>query len=200
MKRSLLFDADDWRPERAAARSAADRYVDPDTARDRIGEHVLRAPRVMVGVDGSAAGDAALLWAASEARVRRAELLVVHICDDHLLRAAPYASVFCRPDAERALADGQAIVGDAAARIAETHPDVPVRSRLLRGRPAEALLGLAKGADLLVLGSAAHHAGDGHLGAVLLTCLRWPSCPVVVVPPQCSTVSADRPRALVSSA
>jgi nucleotide-binding universal stress UspA family protein len=62
------------------------------------------------------------------------------------------------------------------------------------------LLGLAKGADLLVLGSAAHQAGDGHLGAVLLACLRRPSCPVVVVHPQRSTVSADRSQALVSSA
>ncbi|MEO3859917.1 hypothetical protein [Acrocarpospora sp. B8E8] len=38
-------------------------------------------------------------------------------------------------------------------------------------------------ADLLVLGSTAHRAGDGRLGAILLTCLRWPSCPVVAVQP-----------------
>ncbi|GAA2882051.1 hypothetical protein GCM10020220_085410 [Nonomuraea rubra] len=62
-------------------------------------------------------------------------------------------------------------------------PEFASRDGSFPAGPESVLAEQARGADLLVLGSAAPLAGDGRLGAVVLSCLRRPPCPVVVVPP-----------------
>jgi nucleotide-binding universal stress UspA family protein len=53
--------------------------------------------RIVVGVDGSAASQAALRWAAGEAGLRRAGLLVIHVWDRTRRQIAPYATRRGRP-------------------------------------------------------------------------------------------------------
>ncbi|GGS90563.1 universal stress protein [Nonomuraea spiralis] len=137
--------------------------------------------RVMVGIDGTGDCEAALLWAAEEADRRGARLVVVHAWEPRTEHRAPYARHPAEPAGLEEACAG--VVLDRALALArERIPGVAVEGRLVRGRPEAALAERARGAGLLVLGSAARRAGDGRLGAVLLTCLRLQPCPVVVVP------------------
>lgn|SRR5690606_4467910 len=134
---------------------------------------------IVVGVDGTGDCDAALTWAADEAALTGARLVVVHAWETRERAFAPYA----RPR-RKLLGAGeqaQAVLERALLRVRAAHPELEVAGRAVRGRPEAVLRHEARGAALLVLGSAAHQAGDGRLGAVLLACLRWPPCPVTVV-------------------
>ncbi|GAA1256690.1 universal stress protein [Sphaerisporangium rubeum] len=139
---------------------------------------------IAVGVDGSDAAEAALLWAAREAYQRGGVLLVLHAWNRHLRPPAPYAPVPGPDDEHRA---GMRLLERSVDMVGAGFPGLPVRTVLSGLRPEQALTGVT-GADLLVLGSAAQQPGDGRLGAVLLACLRWPPCPVVVVQtPACTS-------------
>ncbi|MFI6706476.1 universal stress protein [Nonomuraea sp. NPDC050478] len=133
---------------------------------------------IVVGVDGRGGGDAALMWAAGEARRAGARLVVVHAWEPRARAFAPYA----RPTGGNGTGEhAEAVLERAVLRARAAYPDVAVTGRTIRGRPEVVLRHEARAAALLVLGSAAHHAGDGRLGAVLLACLRWPPCPVAVI-------------------
>ena len=84
-------------------------------------------------------------------------------------------------DAERT---ARQAVAEASGRVGAAAAAVPVEVRAAPGSPAEALLGHAAGADLLVVG----HRGLGAvasacLGSVGLQCVLHATCPVVVVRP-----------------
>lgn len=139
--------------------------------------------RIVVGVDGTAASDAALGWALREARLRRATLHLVCAChrDDRL--RAPYAP--WHRDAAHAAA---AAVLAAAARKASRHlPPAQIITDLASESPVRALLDRAAGADMLVLGADRPARTPGQpapaLGPVARTCLRVARCPVVVIAP-----------------
>ncbi|MFG1947104.1 universal stress protein [Nonomuraea sp. NPDC048826] len=136
---------------------------------------------IVVGVDGTGDGDAALMWAADEAGRARARLVVVHAWEAGPGGFAPYARPMTRAVKDRRAEQAEQVLERALLRVRAARPDVEVTGRTVEGRPETALRHAARGAALLVLGSAAHRAGDGRLGAVLLACLRWPPCPVVVV-------------------
>ncbi|WP_431895254.1 universal stress protein [Nonomuraea sp. bgisy101] len=138
--------------------------------------------RVVVGVDGSAAARDALTWAAEEAARRQAALVIVHAWESPSPYRAPYAPASVWVGPEWARDEGRALLDRMAAIASRVCPWSAVERRLVEGRPAEALLAAAEGADLLVLGARAQMAGDGRLGATVLACLRWPPCPVVMVP------------------
>ncbi|MFG3438866.1 universal stress protein [Nonomuraea sp. NPDC047897] len=138
--------------------------------------------RIVVGADGTPGCADALLWAAGEAERAGARLVVVHAWDAPGERQAPYAPPAWHDDLPYRRAGAAAVLDRAVALLRDAHPGLRVERRLLTGRPEVTLARAARGAALLVLGSAAHHAGDGRLGMVLLSCLRWPPCPVTVVP------------------
>lgn len=69
------------------------------------------------------------------------------------------------------------------ASVIEQHPTVPVEFRVVLAPAAEALVGLSRGAFLLVLGSRGLGVlGSLVLGSVAFQCLRHAECPVLVVP------------------
>ncbi|WP_158088760.1 universal stress protein [Thermoactinospora rubra] len=140
----------------------------------------------VVGVDGSAAAEAAVLWTADELARGGGELVVVHAWGAEP-EAACYAAGGHRTDPVDGFSQACQVVERALALARERHPTLEIGSSLVRGRATPVLLRAAAGADLLVLGSSAHRAGDGRLGTVLLACLRWPPCPVVVVQPEAVT-------------
>ncbi|MFA1545887.1 universal stress protein [Actinomadura chokoriensis] len=132
---------------------------------------------VVVGVDGSAGSLEALGPAFDEARLRGAELV---------------ALVAWPPDAEPGpapLVDAEGLrefAGERLARLVapwrEKYPDVPVRTEVVTGAPREVLLGAAREARLLVVGSRGLGGFRGLLlGSVSHALLHHAACPVAVV-------------------
>jgi nucleotide-binding universal stress UspA family protein len=118
-------------------------------------------PPVVVGVDGSAAGDAALHWAVDEAARRGSPLRVVHALD----RGDSEAFLLANPvfvAAQRAAAEQ--VLDDAVDRACGRAPGLDVRPVLEVGFPAVVLLEQAGGGDVVVVGS----RGRGGFAGLLL--------------------------------
>ena len=141
-------------------------------------------PLVVVGVDGSEHGDAALRRALREASRLGGRLEVVSAWERRGLTLAEYLDLPLGDEGElEAELDRRARAQ--VDRVMATEPDhgVDVQVRAHAGRPAEVLLEAARGADLLVVG----HRGRGAfrsvaLGSVGLSCVLHAPCPVLVVP------------------
>jgi nucleotide-binding universal stress UspA family protein len=132
---------------------------------------------VVACFDGSAASARALEWAATEARIRRVPLTVCHAwqAPDPSSALPPAVNEPARQAAKRILARGMV--------VAEHHaPGAPVRSRLLPGPAAPALVHAADGAELLVAGARGVGGSSWHgLGAVSAQLAAHASCPVEIV-------------------
>lgn len=136
---------------------------------------------IVVGVDGSEGSDRALHWALREAQDRGASVRAVATwqwlgtgvgpLDTSGLQAAQEFAVAGLDDAvDRALADWQG-----------TPPEVT--REVVQGRPVDALIGAAEGAEMLVLGSHGHgRLRHVTMGSVSEGCLEKATCPVVVIP------------------
>ncbi|GLY69935.1 universal stress protein [Amycolatopsis taiwanensis] len=135
---------------------------------------------VVVGVDGSPAGDAAVALAFDEASWRGVPLVAVHVWDDSLLAALVEEH---RMKLERSAVEEheRELLAQRLAGWAEKYPDVEVRRLVQRGRAADELLSVADRAQLIVVGS----RGRGGLAGMLLgstsqTLMSYALCPVVV--------------------
>ncbi|CNF99122.1 UspA domain-containing protein [Mycobacterium tuberculosis] len=141
---------------------------------------VVREPRatgpVVVGVDGSAASLEALGLAFAEAALRGAELAaVVAWPSDADTGGAPLVDA----DALREVARER--LAGLVAPWRERYPQVPVRTEVFIGPPREVLLGAAKDARLLVVGSRGLGGFRGLLlGSVSNAVLQHAACPVAV--------------------
>jgi nucleotide-binding universal stress UspA family protein len=167
-------------------------------------------PRIMVGVNGSAASAAALCWALREATLRRAVLQVVNAWEPATRGRAPYAPgpwaagwEADRHAAEALLAAAVRHAQHAAGQAAEDRPALWLEA--VEGLPAKVLLGRACDAELLVLGGLTARPGGGShqpVSPVALACLRAAPCPVVVVtsPALAGTVPPAEPVLLASRA
>jgi nucleotide-binding universal stress UspA family protein len=118
--------------------------------------------RVVVGVDEARSAEDAVDWATAEAAARGCPLRVVHAFRPPL---PADASGFASPIDSFVTAHtaAQLILGDAVTRARSVAPGIEVSTRLVRGTAARALLGEARDARLLVLGS----RGRSGLRAVL---------------------------------
>ncbi|MET8944967.1 universal stress protein [Streptomyces sp. NPDC004542] len=147
---------------------------------------------IVVGVDGSAASEEALRWAARQAGLTGAGLRVVTAWRLPVTYgyAPDYSGVGYQDRARETL---DATIG----RVLGPTPRLPVDPRVEEGRPAEVLLTAAREADLLVVGTRGHGAFAGTLlGSTAQHCVRHAPCPVLVVPPGTASRSrgtADRP-------
>lgn len=143
-----------------------------------------RAPhggaRVVVGIDGSDAGERALRWAIEEARVRDAELEIVHAWHMPYIGGYPYTVAAYDPTPfEGAARDTLEAAADLA--IAGDLPR-PVQRTLASGSAAEAILSAAEGVDLVIVGSRGLGGFTGLLlGSVSHQVAHHAPCPVVVV-------------------
>jgi nucleotide-binding universal stress UspA family protein len=121
---------------------------------------------VVAGVDGSAAGDAALGLAFEAARTRGRGLVAV--------RAYP-------PDGGDEGHERAALEQELAA-WSDKFPDVPVAPMVAAGRPAAVLVDASRAATLVVLGSRGHGGFAGLLlGSVGLQLMHHAECPVLIV-------------------
>jgi len=139
---------------------------------------------ILVGVDGSSGSSAALAWAAAEARLRDARLVLVYAWH---LPAALYGGM------GTALVDGDTIAGIASLaeeqlagvceRAAPVLDGLEVERRVIEGSAAAVLLSAAAHADLLVVGTRGHGGFTGLLlGSVSQHLAHHSPCPLVIVP------------------
>jgi nucleotide-binding universal stress UspA family protein len=146
-------------------------------------------PRIVVGFDGSPPSHRALRWAAAEATQRGVRLDVVHAW------TAPYPlstnEVFRDPSTFEQSARN--FLDRAVSSIASDDPACDVHPVLVNDNAASALLQVAEGAELLVVGSRGHGGFTGLLlGSVSQHCVHHARCPVVVIPPAWSAVGHSR--------
>jgi nucleotide-binding universal stress UspA family protein len=139
---------------------------------------------IVVGVDGSEGGAAALEFAVGEAARRDALLRIVSAWQ---IPATAYGSGFAPPldaetfDAFRVRA-GQ-VADDAVTAVKKLQPELHVEALTVSGQPAEAILDQGADAELIVVG----RRGLGGfksllLGSVSQQVVHHAGCPVVVVP------------------
>ena len=137
-----------------------------------------RPDRVVVGTDGSAAAERALLWAADEADLHGCELVVVHGWEYPYIgidTAGEQARDFTRVDA--------ACVLEKAVESARERCGVNVTGELVEGRVVTDLLDSVRDGDLLVMASSGKGAIVASLlGSTVNSVLEQSSVPVVVVP------------------
>lgn len=148
---------------------------------ERVADGVQRAERIVVAVDGSAVSRRALTWAAEEARLRDATLQVVNAWHAPHVDAYPGAAM---PFDIEAFEEASEDTIEAA--VSSLDPgQLPARVERIshHGGAAAAILDVAQGADLAVMGS----RGLGGLKAALLGSVtnqvtHHAACPVVVIP------------------
>jgi nucleotide-binding universal stress UspA family protein len=135
------------------------------------------APRVVVGVDGSAASREALVHAVAEAQRRNAEVRVIAAFTPRTYWSGAYEAAV--PPVERL---EEAIRSRADQMVAEVGAAVTVAVEPVEEAAGEALVRAAEGAQLLVVGNRGRGAIRGMLlGSVALHCVVHAPCPVMVV-------------------
>jgi len=151
------------------------RGATPDAAAPTTGS-------VVVGVDGSPTGEAAIAAAFDEASWRGAELVAVHSWAEFPVDRAesrrPVAEWTAVEESEREL------LAERLAGWQEKFPDVPVRRVIAKGRPVECVLDNAVDAQLIVVGSRGHGGLTGMmLGSTSQALIYHATCPLLVVRP-----------------
>ena len=131
---------------------------------------------IFVGIDGSAASDAALAWACAEARLRGSAVVALHVISEpYQLPRIPIE----KPEGKLEL-QGQQVLDEALSRASTE--GVVVESRLLEGAPGELLVEASEDAELVVVGTRRHGGlASFVLGSVSNTVVHHAHCPVVVV-------------------
>ncbi|GAA4682123.1 universal stress protein [Pseudonocardia yuanmonensis] len=146
----------------------------PDAALTRAD----RTRPVVVGVDGSPAGETALAFAFAEADAWSAPVVAVHAWLEHLEEADALAGLAELEQHERE------VLAERLAGWTGKYPGVPVSRELVHGPPARALVAWSDTARLVVVGS----TGRGRVGRALLgstgrALLQHANAPVAVVRP-----------------
>jgi nucleotide-binding universal stress UspA family protein len=136
---------------------------------------------IVVGVDGSPGSRKALTWAAAEAALHGADLVVLNVWEHTLLPPAGSVSVSERyvPDpSQRTAEDLVQIIRE----VLGEEPPVLVQPHVKQGRPAKVLIEESANADLLVVGKRGHGGFAGLvLGSVSQHVAAYAKCPVTVV-------------------
>ncbi|MEV6426415.1 universal stress protein [Nocardia sp. NPDC051463] len=136
---------------------------------------------VVVGVDGSPVGEAAIAAAFTEAAERGAELVAVHVWSDwDSGRFAGHAGL---PGVQLDSVE-RAILAERLAGWQEKFPEVRVARKVDVAAPAPHLLSWSKIAQLLVVGNRGRGGFAGmFLGSTANNLVQHASCPVMVVHP-----------------
>ena len=131
------------------------------------GSFTRRIRRILLGVDGSSAAEAAIEWACAEAMTHDAEVLVAHV-----------------GESSTAADESNRVLGDALDRC--RHSIGPAAIELSeQGSPRSLLLGLSRYRDLVVVGSRGRSGFKTPLfGSVATALAEHAFCPVVITHPQ----------------
>jgi nucleotide-binding universal stress UspA family protein len=138
---------------------------------------------IVVGVDGSEGGTAALEFAAGEAALRQEPLRILAVWQ---VPVAAYGGGFAPPLDPSTMdvfqASAQQVADDAVATAKKLQPSLDVEATALMGQPADVLLERGADARLIVVG----RRGLGGfksllLGSVSQQVVQHATCPVVIV-------------------
>jgi nucleotide-binding universal stress UspA family protein len=139
-----------------------------------------RAPAkaVVIGVDGSPAGERAVRAGFDHAARRHLRVTALHAWSD-----LPLEALGIRPDDDSAPGpeDGAALLATQLSEVRRLYPQVQVDEVVVLDRPTRALLDLAVGAALLVVGRHGRaRTADTPLGSVCHAVLHYAPCPVLL--------------------
>jgi nucleotide-binding universal stress UspA family protein len=138
---------------------------------------------IVVGVDGSAASDFAVCWAARDAAMRNVPLTLVHMLKAFVptfpqIPMPNGVAVWQEDDGRRALEEAVKIAGDAT----PTRGKLKMSSEVKRSPPVATLVEMSAEAEMVVVGSSGRGvAGRLFLGSVSSGVVRSASCPVAVI-------------------
>ena len=136
---------------------------------------------IVVGVDGSKHADAALSFAAEEAALRGARLVVVCAWDIPMSMVQPMGS-YSPQVFDDFVGSSDEIVQAAVAQVAALQPLVVCEGKTVEGQPAAVLVDEAERADMIVVGSRGRGGfANLLLGSVTQQVVHHATCPVVVV-------------------
>ncbi len=149
-----------------------------------------RQPVVMVGVGGSGAAVAALVWAAREADRREAALRIIQAWQPHPARALYAGTGRGRTGQTSSEAAADGLATHVRAALGDT-TRIDLVTEVIEGAPERVLAAASADADLLVLGagkqSPVAHVDplivDRPVGPVIRACLSHARCPVVIIGP-----------------
>ena len=135
---------------------------------------------VVVGYDGSVEAAQAVRWAARQASARHCQLLLVHcslwpLLTDNLGPVPGVADSGLERSAQITLEEG-------LSHARHVEPELDIETKLVYGWPAEHLVKISAGKDLLVVGSRGIGGFMGLLiGSVSLEMAATAACPVAVI-------------------
>lgn len=137
---------------------------------------------VVVGVDSSEGAQAAVEWAADEAMTAGAPLVLLAAWTPPEILAAGYGAAHL-PEMVRMSEDlARQGAESALAHASQSRPDLQGEVRLVREKPAKALVAASENAGLVVVGARGHGSIGGlFLGSVSHATIHRSSCPVAVV-------------------
>ena len=142
---------------------------------------------IVVGTDGSATADRAVVWAAEQARAEGRDLTIVHAVPAVGTPSMVWmetAGIDSQQAMDAITAEAEQLLAEAARLALAAAPGLEIRGVVAEMDPRDALLDLAPDAAMLVLGS----RGRGPVASLLLGSVahalsRDARCPVVVVRP-----------------
>ncbi|MDN3270609.1 universal stress protein [Streptomyces sp. MA15] len=140
---------------------------------------------VLLAADGSPAGNAAASFAFTEAELRGAPLVALHVWNTWS-EPTPYEDpgdpLSVVVDLDQLELRHRRLLEEAMRPWAAAHPGVTVQPRLERGRVRQTLLAATREAQLVVAGARGHGGVAGMLlGSVSQALLHHADCPVTVV-------------------
>jgi nucleotide-binding universal stress UspA family protein len=139
---------------------------------------------IIVGIDGSAAGEAAVGFAFAEADLRGCDLVAVHAWSRPVAHDASHTlPVVFNENAIRAGAER--LVSEALAGWREKYPDVRLQHLLVHGHARHIMAEAGNGAQMVVTGTRGRSVlPDMELGSVSSYLVYHALSPIVVVPQQ----------------
>ena len=159
--------------------------------RTRDGWHIMNSGDVVVGVDESTESRWAVLWAAREARLRGANLTLVHV--------SPSLGND-QPSGGGTESEAEILLAARSADAMELEPGTAITTRVYEsGSTSDQLIELSRTAALLVLGvaSARPRADHGVLGPLEDRVIVHARCPVITVNGPAPIVGEDYDKIVV---
>ncbi|MGA7054429.1 MAG: universal stress protein [Mycobacterium sp.] len=138
---------------------------------------------IVVGVDGSAASDFAVCWAARDAAMRNVRLTLVHMLNTYVQSfpqiPMPSGVAVWQADDGRRVLEGAVKIAEEATKTCRR---IEICSELRHSPPVPTLAEMSGEAELVVVGSNGRGAvGRVLLGSVSSGVVRRASCPVAVI-------------------
>jgi len=147
---------------------------------------------ITVGYDGSAPSSEAVMWAATEAKVRSARLRIVS-CFDYPIGADAVSGSVATEGYASLLERSRSVLVHMRDIVAEEHPGVDVDIEASAGPASLALVDNVDPDDLIVVGASSHKGAAAFwLGSTPRYIVRHGPCPVVVVRGAASRGRPDR--------